>query len=152
TTIGGQSALAKQTNSVTSPQSSTSSPPLAVVPVTTHLSLRRLSASHTRGFATMESRPMIAGYRGARSPRRLALGLVVFLFGYTDTAAAQSRSVDAAMFRGNAAHNGAYAASPGQALAGLQWRFMTDGDVVSSPTVVGEMVFVGSGDAHLYAL
>jgi outer membrane protein assembly factor BamB len=56
------------------------------------------------------------------------------------------------MFRGNAAHSGVYAASPGQALAGLQWRFMTDGDVVSSPTVVGETVFVGSGDGHLYAV
>ena len=95
---------------------------------------------------------MIARYRGARSPRRVALGLVVFLFGCTDTSAAQSRSVDAAMFRGNAAHSGVYAASPGQALAGLQWRFMTDGDVVSSPTVVGATVFVGSGDGHLYAL
>src|SRR4030095_15093134 len=96
--------------------------------------------------------PMIAAYIEAKSPRALALGLIVSLSRCTDTSAAQAPSVAPAHVRGNAAHTGVYAASPGQALAGLQWRFVTDGDVISSPTVVGETVFVGSGDGHLYAL
>jgi outer membrane protein assembly factor BamB len=45
-----------------------------------------------------------------------------------------------------------YPASAGQTLAGLKWRFMTEGDVMSSPTVLGQTVYVGSGDGHLYAL
>jgi outer membrane protein assembly factor BamB len=59
---------------------------------------------------------------------------------------------DAAMFRGGPTHSGLFNASPGQSLAGVQWRFMTEGDVISSPTVSGETVYVGSGDGHLYAL
>ena len=95
---------------------------------------------------------MIAGYLEVQRARTLAFGLVVLLCGCTDTSAAQSRSVAAAMFRGDAARSGVYAASSGQSLAGLQWRFMTEGDVVSSPAVLGQTVYVGSGDGHLYAL
>lgn len=54
-------------------------------------------------------------------------------------------------FRGGPAHNGAYAGG-GSAIAGLQWRFLTNGDVISSPAVVGNVVYVGSGDGNLYAL
>jgi len=93
---------------------------------------------------------MIAGTLAHR-PRALALGVVVSLSAWTDSIAAQAPS-DVAMFRCNAAHIGVYSTSPGQSLAGLQWRFMTDGDVVSSPTVLGQVVYVGSGDGHLYAL
>jgi len=92
---------------------------------------------------------MIAGVLEAHAPRALALGVVVSLTACTDSIAAQP---DVAMFRGNASHSGVYSASPGQSLAGLQWRFMTEGDVVSSPTVLGQTVYVGSGDGHLYAL
>jgi len=53
--MGVKLALASRTNSATSPQSSTGSPPLALGPVTTHLSFRSRSASHTREFASMES-------------------------------------------------------------------------------------------------
>src|SRR6476469_288085 len=94
---------------------------------------------------------MIAGALEAHRPRVLALRLVVSLSAYTGSIAAQGRS-DVAMFRGNATHTGVYSASPGQSLAGLQWRFMTEGDVVSSPTVLGQTVYVGSGDGRLYAL
>ena len=59
---------------------------------------------------------------------------------------------DVSMFRGGPSRTGVYPASPGSALVGLQWRFMTDGDVISSPTVVGRTVYVGSGDGRLYAL
>jgi outer membrane protein assembly factor BamB len=63
---------------------------------------------------------------------------------------AQTRVVT--MFRGGPTHNGVYAVASGKALVGIQWRFVTDGDVISSPAVVGPTVYVGSGDGRLYAL
>jgi outer membrane protein assembly factor BamB len=35
---------------------------------------------------------------------------------------------------------------------GLQWRFDTEGSVISSPAVLGDTVWVGSSDGWLYAL
>ena len=64
-------------------------------------------------------------------------------------AAQSAQAREAAMFRGGATRSGVYAAPPGKALAGLQWRFVTEGDVVSSPTVLGQTVYVGSGDGRL---
>jgi outer membrane protein assembly factor BamB len=65
-------------------------------------------------------------------------------------------SLSAQMFRGDAAHNAVYAldspAHEGRNLVGLQWRFATEGDGISSPVVVGDRVYAGSGDGHLYAL
>jgi outer membrane protein assembly factor BamB len=54
-------------------------------------------------------------------------------------------------FRGDATHRGVYNGG-GANLVGLQWRFLTDGDVVSSPTIADSTVFVGSSDGRLYAL
>lgn len=55
------------------------------------------------------------------------------------------------MFRGDAAHTGVYAGSAPSAYGGLLWRAQTDGPVRSTPAVVGGRLFVGSGDAHVYA-
>ncbi|HKG94373.1 MAG TPA: PQQ-binding-like beta-propeller repeat protein [Gemmatimonadaceae bacterium] len=58
----------------------------------------------------------------------------------------------AAMFRGGPAHDGRY---PGPAIdgyGGLQWRFQTRGPVTATPTVAGDLVYVGSADGRLYAL
>lgn len=55
-------------------------------------------------------------------------------------------------FRGDAAHTGVYAATTRPALSGFEWRVLTGGEVISSPTVSGNTVFVGSGDGRLYAL
>ena len=55
------------------------------------------------------------------------------------------------MFRAGPAHTGTYDGG-GRTLVGLAWRAATDGDVISSPTIAGDVVFVGSGDGHLYAL
>ncbi|HJU65710.1 MAG TPA: PQQ-binding-like beta-propeller repeat protein [Gemmatimonadaceae bacterium] len=55
------------------------------------------------------------------------------------------------MFRGDPAHTGNYSGG-GPVLAGMAWRFATNGDVVSSPTIVGGTVYVGSNDGHVYAL
>jgi outer membrane protein assembly factor BamB len=57
------------------------------------------------------------------------------------------------MFRGGPARTGVYdRAVSGRALLGVQWRFMTDGDVIGSPAVAGDIAFIGSGDGVMYAL
>jgi outer membrane protein assembly factor BamB len=55
------------------------------------------------------------------------------------------------MFRGDAAHRGVYPAI-GPKLVGMQWRFPTGGDVISSPAVAGGVVYIGSGDGKVYAI
>jgi len=56
-----------------------------------------------------------------------------------------------AMFRGDPAHSGQYRGGGG-VIVGLQWRVPTDGDVTSSPVIVGDVVYVGTDDGHLLAL
>jgi outer membrane protein assembly factor BamB len=56
------------------------------------------------------------------------------------------------MFRGNLAHTGVYATEGPQQLKGVKWAFKTAGPVVSSPTVVGGVAYVGSDDQQLYAV
>jgi outer membrane protein assembly factor BamB len=87
-----------------------------------------------------------------RCDRIVSIALIVSLSACADIGVAHAQSREVAMFRGDATHSGVYAGSPGQYLAGLQWRFLTEGDVISSPTVLGETVYVGSGDGRLYAL
>ena len=86
-------------------------------------------------------------------PRRIALLSVVLGTATCTTGEAATLADNAAsMFRGGPARLGSYDASDGPALAGVQWRVMTDGDVISSPVVLGQTVYVGSGDGKLYAL
>src|SRR3954471_16303275 len=65
-------------------------------------------------------------------------------------------SAAAQMFRGDAAHTAVYPldspAHEGRNLVGLQWRFATEGDAISSPVVAGDRVYAGGGGGHLYAL
>ena len=56
------------------------------------------------------------------------------------------------MFRGNLAHTGVYDAPAIETLPGVKWKFHTDGHVISSPAVVGNTVYAGSTDGHLYAV
>jgi glucose dehydrogenase len=56
-----------------------------------------------------------------------------------------------AMFRGGPEHLGVYHGG-GPTLVGLAWRAPTDGHVVSSPTIAGGVVYVGSNDGHVCAL
>src|SRR5262249_19008112 len=56
-----------------------------------------------------------------------------------------------ASFRGGPTHTGV-SAGGGWTIAGLQWRFVTNGDVISSPAVAGDVLYIGSGDGSLYAL
>ena len=55
------------------------------------------------------------------------------------------------MFRGGPAHLGVYA-SPAPSLETLVWKFETAGRVISTPAVVGDLVYVGSTDGALYAV
>jgi eukaryotic-like serine/threonine-protein kinase len=61
-------------------------------------------------------------------------------------------ATDAPMFRGDEQHTGVYAGAGISELHGMKWKFHTPGQFISSPAVVGDMVFVGSTDHNLYAL
>ncbi len=54
------------------------------------------------------------------------------------------------MWRGNAEHSSAAASGPSNLT--LAWNYTTDGSVISSPSIVDGIVYVGSQDTHLYAL
>jgi outer membrane protein assembly factor BamB len=55
------------------------------------------------------------------------------------------------MFRGGPDHLGVYD-SPAPTLQSLAWKFKTGGRVISSPLVVGDVVYVGSTDGALYSV
>jgi outer membrane protein assembly factor BamB len=76
------------------------------------------------------------------------------LFRYTSLLTLLSSTVAFAqtgMFRGTPDHRGVYD-SPAPRLESLVWKFKTAGRVLSSPLVVGEVVYVGSTDGALYAV
>lgn len=81
------------------------------------------------------------------SALRASLALLLAL---AHGAAAQSPGTG--MFRGGPDHAGVSKATGVPQLSGLLWRIQTQGPVRSSPTLVGNEVFVGSGDGNLYAL
>jgi outer membrane protein assembly factor BamB len=58
----------------------------------------------------------------------------------------------AVMFRGGADHAGVYAATLGRELAGLEWRHDTEGAVIASPVIIGDTLWIGSGDGTMRAL
>ncbi len=66
------------------------------------------------------------------------------------TAAASAQEIQAS-FRGSPNHLGLYD-SPAPGRLSLKWTFKTAGPIVSSPSVVGDAVYVGSADKSLYAL
>jgi eukaryotic-like serine/threonine-protein kinase len=57
-----------------------------------------------------------------------------------------------AMFRGNPEHTGVYASPQISQFSKVKWQFATKGQVLSSPAVSGDTVYVGSSDHFLYAL
>jgi len=56
------------------------------------------------------------------------------------------------MFRGNPAHTGVYDTDGPRQLKGVKWSFKTGSPVLSSPTVVGGVAYVGSDDMILHAV
>ena len=62
-----------------------------------------------------------------------------------------SADAQTAMFRNGPDHLGVYD-GPAPTLQNLAWKFKTSGRVISSPIVVGDVVYVGSTDGSLYAV
>jgi outer membrane protein assembly factor BamB len=56
------------------------------------------------------------------------------------------------MFRGNLTHTGVYDTEGPRQFKGVKWAFKTGGPVVSSPTVVDGVAYVGSDDKELHAV
>lgn len=57
-----------------------------------------------------------------------------------------------AMFRGGIARSGVYQGEAPTTSGAVGWTVATEGPVRSSPTVVQDRVYVGSGDGHVYVL
>jgi outer membrane protein assembly factor BamB len=66
-------------------------------------------------------------------------------------AAMSATADDASMFRGGPEHLGVYD-SPNPTLLRVAWKFKTGAKVLSSPLVVGSVVYVGSADQNMYAV
>jgi len=62
------------------------------------------------------------------------------------------QSQEVPMFRANLARTGVFPSDGPTTLNDLVWKFKTDGEFVSSPAIVGGVVYVGSQDGRLYAL
>ena len=82
----------------------------------------------------------------------IALTSIIYISSPKLSRAAIRFSTESAMFRGGPEHTGVYGSASGNALVGLQWRVATDGDIISSPVISDQTVYVGSGDGRLYAL
>jgi eukaryotic-like serine/threonine-protein kinase len=57
-----------------------------------------------------------------------------------------------AMFRGNPEHTGVYLAAGAPKFTKVKWQFQTKSQVLSSPAIAGDSLYVGSSDHLLYAL
>jgi eukaryotic-like serine/threonine-protein kinase len=57
-----------------------------------------------------------------------------------------------ASFRGNPAHTGVYSDPGVPVFHKIKWQFQTKGQVLSSPAVTGDTVYIGSSDHYLYAI
>lgn len=57
-----------------------------------------------------------------------------------------------AMFRGNPQHTGVYSGAGVPQFTKVKWQFHTNGQILSSPAVAGDTLYVGSSDHFLYAL
>jgi outer membrane protein assembly factor BamB len=57
-----------------------------------------------------------------------------------------------AIFRGNAEHTGVYSGAGVPQFSKIKWQFQTNGQVLSSPAVTVDTVYIGSSDHFLYAL
>jgi len=56
------------------------------------------------------------------------------------------------MFRGNTAHTGVYEAAGVPKLSQVKWTFHAKGQLISSPAVAGESIYVGSTAGLLYSV
>lgn len=82
-----------------------------------------------------------------RKALALALAAIVDVL-----ASASSAFAESPMFRGDPSHSGTYDSNSAPMLAQIRWKFRTGARVISSPAVVGGVVYVGSADHFVYAL
>jgi outer membrane protein assembly factor BamB len=66
--------------------------------------------------------------------------------------ASQATLAEDPMFRANPAHTGVYEAAGVPQFSKIKWQFQTKGQVLSSPAVTGDTVYIGSSDHYLYAV
>ena len=66
--------------------------------------------------------------------------------------ARSARSESVAMFRGSLAHTGVYNAAGVPSFSQAKWTFHAKGQLISSPAVAGETIYVGSTAGILYAV
>src|ERR1035438_4758976 len=59
---------------------------------------------------------------------------------------------DASMFRGDLAHTGVYGAAGVPSFSHVKWTFHVKGQLISSPAVDGETIYIGSTGGFLYAV
>ena len=78
---------------------------------------------------------------------RLA-ALLIFLVG----AALLVFGEDTATFRGNAQHTGVYGGAGFAQLTGVKWTFHAEGQLIASPAVDGDTVYVASTTGKVYAI
>jgi outer membrane protein assembly factor BamB len=78
----------------------------------------------------------------------VAWSVVLFCIGCSS----QESPEGTAMFRGDPGHSGYFDGQGFDQLGGVRWQFQTGGPVRSSPTVLGDWLYVGSSDGHLYAI
>lgn len=78
--------------------------------------------------------------------------LLLFVALYAPIAMAATNTSDGnwSMWRGDAAHSSTAATGPSNLI--VAWNYTTAGAVISSPSIVDGIVYVGSQDTYLYAL
>ncbi|NOT09695.1 MAG: PQQ-binding-like beta-propeller repeat protein [Gemmatimonadales bacterium] len=89
--------------------------------------------------------------RTVRRPRRRPIVFLVVLLGVTPAIHAQ-RSPAPAMFRGDTAHTGVYAAADLPSYGGLRWTTRLDGPIRGSPTLSGGALYVATTAGTVVAL
>jgi glucose dehydrogenase len=82
--------------------------------------------------------------RSFHLPLALSLGVLVV--------PAVSGADQPAMFRGDPAHSGVYASPGVSQFTKVKWQFRTKGQIISSPAVTSDAVYIGSSDHFLYAV
>ncbi len=83
---------------------------------------------------------------------RLPLALALCALVIPASAPSSGAAEQPAMFRGNPAHTGVYDSTGVPQPTKIKWQFQTKGQVLSSPAVTSDTVYIGSSDHFLYAL
>lgn len=82
----------------------------------------------------------------------VVLSLLFLLLFYTCNKRENNQSVKSAMFMNNNQHAGKYNSQSVKEEPSILWKIKTEGPVISSPVIIDDMVYIGSGDNNLYAI